>query len=209
MVTHKFDLNETPTKKELAKKQTPVKVRKTKVRPLLYVWVLAIVLVAFYFGIVAVNNHFDTYTYVFCTPIEIRLFKPIVREKRKPIEVLSPIVKEILDSNNLSNLDPVEQVILRVFGVQDYRVARAIAIHENNYIGRGNTWDAEAWNANNNRTIDVGIFQINSVHFNEPGCSFKELLDVEKNVECAKKIYDAQGWEPWVVYQTGSFKGSL
>lgn len=203
MVVQKFDLNETPIKKD----KRPAKVARKK-HPLLALW-LAVIAAGLFFLIKVINSWFETNEFKFHRLITLEVRVPITIEKRKPVEVLSPLVKEILDSKNLSNLDPVEQVILKVFGIEDYRVARAIAIHENNYIGRGNKWDAEAWNTNTNRTIDVGIFQINSVHFNKPGCSFKELLDVEKNVLCAKSIYDAQSWEPWVVFQTGSFKRSL
>jgi len=66
-----------------------------------------------------------------------------------------------------------------------------------------------AFNANANGTIDVGIFQINSIHFNKEGCSLKEVSDAYKNVDCAYEIYKQSGWTPWTVFNTGSFKEHL
>jgi hypothetical protein len=54
---------------------------------------------------------------------------------------------------------------------------------------------ADARNVNNNGTVDVGLFQINSVH----GVSERFLTDPITNTMVAKEIYDGRGnWSAWV-----------
>lgn len=54
---------------------------------------------------------------------------------------------------------------------------------------------ADAWNENTNGSVDVGVFQINSVH----GIRAKWLLNDEVNIRVAKQIFDEQGgWHAWV-----------
>jgi len=56
------------------------------------------------------------------------------------------------------------------------------------------------------KTNDYGLFQINKVHL----AKFKEdKFDCYENARVAKKIYDASGWSPWVVYSTGVYKAYL
>ena len=56
------------------------------------------------------------------------------------------------------------------------------------------------------KTNDYGLFQINQVHLPK----FKEdKFDCYENARVAKKIYDASGWNPWVVYSTGVYKNYL
>lgn len=186
-----------------------VKKTRTKHKVVLYIWLIAGLLFLILCAIQGLNSWFNTYALEFHKFVQVSVQSPITIEKRKPVEILSPLVMEILTENKMADLDPVEQIILKVFGVKDYKVARAIAIHENNYIGRGNKWDEQVINNNANNTVDVGIFQINQVHFKKPGCTLQEIVFAEKNILCAKSIYDEQGWNPWVVFQTGSFKRSL
>jgi len=56
------------------------------------------------------------------------------------------------------------------------------------------------------KTNDYGLFQINKVHL----AKFKEdKFDCYENARVAKKIYDASGWNAWVVYTTGIYKTYL
>lgn len=50
---------------------------------------------------------------------------------------------------------------------------------------------------NRNGSIDVGLFQINSIHGED------NLTDVDKNLKVARRIYDTQGLNAWVAYQKG------
>jgi len=47
---------------------------------------------------------------------------------------------------------------------------------------------------NRNGSVDVGLMMINSIH----GYSKEYLLDVDNNLKVARKLYDRQGWKPWV-----------
>ena len=58
------------------------------------------------------------------------------------------------------------------------------------------------WNpAARSRTGDTGLFQINDIH-RAPGgvaegLTIEDLSDPATNVAIARKLYDAQGWQPW------------
>lgn len=59
------------------------------------------------------------------------------------------------------------------------------------------------WNpAARSRTGDTGLFQINDIH-RAPGgvaegLTIADLSDPATNVAVARKLYNAQGWTPWV-----------
>ena len=131
-----------------------------------------------------------------------RLVKRPVIYSKPPLVIFSPVVKAVYESVDTKSLNSVEQEILDVFGLEDFQIARAIAKAESGLR-------VDAFHANDNGTIDLGVFQINSVHFNRKGCSMAELVTLEGNVKCAKQIYDEQGWNPWVVFQTSAFRGNL
>jgi len=56
-------------------------------------------------------------------------------------------------------------------------------------------------------TNDHGLFQINAVHF--PKFKGKDPYDCDANIEVAYEIYKRQGFYPWTVYRTGSYKRFL
>jgi len=56
-------------------------------------------------------------------------------------------------------------------------------------------------------TNDHGVFQINAVHF--PKFKGKDPYDCDANIEVAYEIYKRQGFYPWTVYRTGSYKRFL
>lgn len=51
---------------------------------------------------------------------------------------------------------------------------------------------------NKDGSIDVGIFQINSIH----GYDKEYLFDIDNNIKVAREIYDREGKEAWVAYNT-------
>ena len=83
------------------------------------------------------------------------------------------------------------------------RIALAVSKAENG------TRQPDRFNINTNGTIDIGIFQINSVHFKREGCSLAEIVDAYKNVDCAYQIWQEQGWNPWVAFTTNKYLGHL
>lgn len=53
---------------------------------------------------------------------------------------------------------------------------------------------AEAINVNTNRTIDRGVFQVNSIH---KALSNKDAFDYESNIRFAYQLQGKQGFTPW------------
>lgn len=62
---------------------------------------------------------------------------------------------------------------------------------------------------NRNKTVDIGILQVNSIHWNKPGCDPETLLTAEGNIKCAKGIYETQGKTAWSCYNSEAFKKFL
>lgn len=60
-------------------------------------------------------------------------------------------------------------------------------------------------NVNSNKTIDVGLFQLNSVH----GYPITSMIDCRTNVDLAYSLFKTQGWNPWVTYHTQAYKKYL
>ena len=102
--------------------------------------------------------------------------------------------------------DNFDLYVYEVFGIEHYRMALAVSRCE------GYNHPEDGWNGNTNGSIDVGKFRINSVNFKIPGCSLKEVVDENKNVDCAYTIWDRADGEvgnkqgnfsAWVGYTNG------
>ena len=132
--------------------------------------------------------------------IKVEFKEPMTLTRRSTI---SPIVKVVKILEYPEEIDtPIEKYICDKFGVYDCKNALAIFKAESGLR-------EDAININTNGTIDVGIAQINSIHFKRKGCSLKELVDQYKNVDCAYSIYKEQGFTPWVAFLNGNFKAKL
>lgn len=82
----------------------------------------------------------------------------------------------------------VEDKIMKAWGkAEGPRAWKIVSECENKGL------DPKAINHNRNGTLDVGIFQVNTVH----GYSKEWLMDVDNNIEAAYKIYQASGWSAW------------
>jgi hypothetical protein len=149
-------------------------------------------------AVVTIAGWFDSHRVSFHSPIELAFFRPIKVEERKPEVIVEKYVLDYPDEIDT----PIEKYICEKWGAFDCKTALAVAKAESGIR-------EDAININNNDTIDYGIFQINSVHFKKPGCSMKDLVDQYKNVDCAYKIWEAQGWSPWVAFNNGNFKTHL
>lgn len=172
--------------------------RKTKTAAILGAGIILLALLVSFWK--AVNSWYDSHYFQFNQPVKITLAKPVeIKERKLETTQIVEIVEQI---PTLDNLQPIEQYICEKWGVYDCKTALAIARAESGMR-------EDAININTNNTIDVGIYQINSVHFKKDGCNLKDLVDQYKNVDCAYQIYEAQGWSPWVAFKTGSFAGHL
>ena len=149
-----------------------------------------------YAGIQQVAKWFNENQIIFNQVIKVELKKPFEIKKREPI------VKEVALTYPEEIDTPIEKYICDRFG--PYQCINALAIAKSESSLRE---DAIGININ---SIDIGIFQINSIHFKKDGCSLKELVDPYKNIDCAFSIYSQQGnWSAWSVFNNGSFKNHL
>jgi hypothetical protein len=86
----------------------------------------------------------------------------------------------------------------------DAKIMIAIAKSENGYEMYGG-WNTDAYNINDNGTIDVGIFMINSIH----GRSLEDMIDPIKNIEEAHRVWLSQGYYAWSDYNNRRFERYL
>lgn len=103
--------------------------------------------------------------------------KPILKEKPQSIAIREYIRSEILKAG----LDPIEVDCLHD--------------HEADY-------NPNAFNINSNNTIDIGVWQINSIHIKSGSIT----LQCAANYECAtqwaiKKRLKDKSWNAWVGYK--------
>lgn len=155
-----------------------------------------------YAGLMGVNRWFDTHEFQFNKPVTVTLQRPIeIKEREIEVKQIVQVINEIPHPEDLET--DTEKYIYEVFGIEDYKIALAIARAESGLR-------EDAINAyNTNGTVDVGIFQINSVHFSKEACSLKEVATMKGNVDCAYELYKASGWTPWVVFNNGAFTDKL
>jgi hypothetical protein len=157
-------------------------------------------------AVVLIAGWFDHNRIVFHSPIELAFFQPVKVEERKP-----EYIKEVITLDYPGEIDtPIEKYICQKWGAFDCKTALAVSKAE--VCGKDKNCriedNFETIGINEN-SIDAGIFQINSVHFKQPGCSLKEILDPYKNADCAYQIWEASGWSPWVAWNNDNFKSHL
>lgn len=115
--------------------------------------------------------------------------------------VAHSVVKEAVAKEKTPEEMTTEEYICYVFGDQ-CKMALAVSQAENG------TRQCDRFGVNTDKSIDVGVFQINSVHIKK-GWKLADLVDCHKNVDYAYQIYQASGWSPWVAFQNSSYKRFL
>lgn len=134
-------------------------------------------------------NHTD-----FHWQIPFRAFV-ITSPKTHAVEVVRVVEAEVKPDP----LNPLQRYICDKFG-EACKTALAISMAESHQR-------PDALNKNKNGSYDVGVFQVNSVHFTK--CSLAQLADARGNVDCAYELYKTQGWTPWATYNDKSYKKYL
>jgi hypothetical protein len=147
-------------------------------------------------GLITVNKFFDSHYFIFNPPVVVKFQRPIELKTRK---IPEPQVIQIVVNYPGSIDTPIKKYICDTFTTYNCNIALAVANAE------GLNHPADGFNINDNGTIDVGIFRINSVHFNRPGCELKNITDAYKNIDCAYSIFKEQGWTPWTSVKNGSY----
>lgn len=141
-------------------------------------------LIASAIGFIALSLHFKVTEYA--ALMDASAIKPVIHEAKAAPEAPKP---------------SIETYICQKFG-DACKMALAISQAENG------TRQCDRVNINKDKSLDIGIFQINTVHLKK-GWKLPELTDCYTNVDKAYEIYKAQGWTPWVTYQTQAYKRFL
>lgn len=133
--------------------------------------------------------------------LQVRIQAPIAVKTRQSAIPMVVIVKEQKDVSRLTSDLKDEKKEIADYIVQKFgdhaELALSIAKAESGL-------DCNAYNANTNGTIDIGIFQLNTVHLRK-GYTLADFSNCKKNVDIAYDIFKAQGFNPWVAYTTGRY----
>lgn len=176
-----------------------------KIRLYVIFSVILFIVVSFsvFFTIKKIADWFNDNEVIFNKVINIDVQKPIsIKKREKTINIVE--VAQVVD--NLPKAQtPIEQYICDKWGVTECKLAIAVARAEGlKYDKEGNVIP-DAYNVNKNGTFDLGVFQINSVHFKKDMCHLKDMVDPYKNVDCAYEIYQDSGWNAWSAFKNGSY----
>lgn len=131
-----------------------------------------------------------------------KTYVALASETKEP-EVIKQTAEEIA-LEVLINSQPnpeVAKYICTKFGKEECRLAIAVARAENGLM------KCDRYGINTNNSIDVGVYQINSIHFKR--FPLKDMVDCFKNVDAGYKLWTEQGWNPWVAYLNGSYRKFL
>lgn len=186
----------------------PKKFKISKKDKIIFTFILVVViliLTASYSALIAVNNWFNAYQFQFNKPVTIQLQKPIEVIERK-VTILELVQKR--DSLPEPKTD-IEKYICEKWGIYDCKIALAIARAEGLKYDENGKVIPDLFNINTNGSMDVGVFQINSIHYHKPQCQLKDMVDPIKNVDCAYSIYEGSGWGAWSAFNNGSFEKHL
>lgn len=160
--------------------------------------IVILLVVGINYGLYRYNEWSAKYKRIWQYPVLVKFQRITFVKEREPEVIISPLVHPKEAETD------VEKYICEVFGNFECQVALAVMEAESG----GNP---EAWNANNNGTLDVGLWQINSINWETCGMSMSDLLNPYKNTDCAKILYDRadSSFTPWVVYNNNWFKNNL
>ena len=137
---------------------------------------------------------------VYNQPIKVEFKSPVEVRPRPKVVQLDAVIYEV-KPEFYKGLNDTEKKICDTFGLH---CREAIAI-----VKAESGMREDAMNINTNGTVDLGLFQINSIHYKKVGCSLKEVTTIDGNIKCAKQIYDASGWNAWSAYNNGSYLNFL
>jgi hypothetical protein len=91
----------------------------------------------------------------------------------------------------------------------DYSIAIRLAKSEN-FWNLTQSFNCLRTHTNTNGSIDVGIFQINSIHTSnlaKLGMTMEDMKDCKKNIDYAYGMWKAQGgFQAWSAFVNGSYK---
>jgi hypothetical protein len=180
---------------------------KVALKIVFWIWVLALLAYVLASGTKAVTNWYSANDLIFPQVLAVHTDWPVRVIKRQPITVVSPIEAMLDEKVSFSDLTPNEKIVMDTFGIENFRVMRAISKCESGLR-------EDAYHINTNGTLDVGLMQINYETWKKTmkdqfGYTLVDLFDAKKNAQVAKYIYDRDGVGMWTVSSTGCFTENL
>lgn len=149
-----------------------------------------------------IDGFYDKYYFKRNRMVEIILKQPIeIKEREIETKQIVEIIETIPNPEDLKS--DAEKKIYKVFGIENYRVAIAIAHAESNL-----NCNAVGINVN---SADLGLFQINTLWLKS--YSLEELANCDRNIEVAYDIWDRGdgktgnnkgSWNPWTTAKNGA-----
>lgn len=161
-----------------------------------YITLTAFALVAIGWTVYQVNDWFNKNYFQFNAPVTWELHPVVEIKKREAKTIVQVQVVEYPGEVDT----PIKKYICDKFGIYDCKIALGVVQAESGF-------NEQNYHANSDGSIDIGLFQINSIHFKQAGCSLKEVVDPYKNTDCAYNIYLAAGkkWGDWVTFNNGNY----
>lgn len=154
------------------------------IKPLVYITIITGILAMIIAAVIKLTLFVNNNEFAWKFPLEVlthRVLTITPREKVIVHEYSMPTYPEEIDTD-------YEKLIANKFGPYDAKMAIAVMYAESG----GNE---SAFNANDNGSVDIGLFQINSVNWKIEGCSLQEIVIAEKNIDCAYTIWDRANGE--------------
>lgn len=132
---------------------------------------------------------------------EIKALKNEVEQLKNQNTDLNTKLEVKVESAKTHNLSEQAKVVLRNSICQSFGKDNCQAILKIQSCENGRM-DPSRINVNTNRSIDVGLFQINSIHRTQVEALFGEpfelaMMDPFKNIKYAQGLFKQQGFGPW------------
>lgn len=177
----------------------------TKFVAIIVIVVLILIAELSYLLLTSINNWFKKNEFQFNKPVSITLQRPIEIVERKLTIIELAEQKDKLPEPKTD----IEKYICEKWGVYDCKIALAVAKAEGLAYDESGAIIPDLFNINTNGSMDVGVFQINSIHYKKPQCKLRDMTDPIKNVDCAYSIYEGSGWGAWSAFNNGSYEKNL
>lgn len=152
-------------------------------------------------GFLSVSSWFD-YNKVIPPHFKVNVDAAMPKVVARPI--VEPIVQITFDYPVTVDT-PIKEYVCEKF---DAHCKEALAI-----VQCESGWKEDALGINDpsvgyNYRADGGLFQINSVHWEENG-GLTKILDPYHNVDVAYELFKQSGWSPWYAHGTPCFQENL
>jgi hypothetical protein len=119
--------------------------------------------------------------------------------KGNPYDPIRVITHKKIDSSSKNKIYAAFKDILIRHGFKEHEIRNMFLI-----ATMESGLNPSAVNYNRNDTVDIGLFQVNSVWHRKCGVKPIELYDVDTNIRCALLVLRTQGLDAWVSWKNYS-----